>query len=246
MLDSTSRITIVIPTLQEAKALPQTLEQFSAAIRQQHNLEIVISDGGSTDGTVPIARSLADLVVEHDDDVRQNISQGRNRGAEAASGDILVFLNADVLIEEIEKFFSTIHRVMRDDHVVAATCNVNIYPEEERLSDWLFHNFFNGYFWLLNLFGMGMGRGECHIIRKDLFNELHGYDEKLAAGEDYELFLRLHCHGKIVFIRTLTVFESPRRFRKYGYFWISILWFLNALSVLIFRRSMVDEWKPIR
>jgi len=244
--DTTSRISIVIPTLKEAKALPQTLEQFTDEIRRQYNLEIIVSDGGSTDGTLQIARSKSDIVVEHTNTVRQNISQGRNRGADAASGDILVFLNADVLIEEIEKFFSTVHRVMRDGHVAAATCNVNIYPEEERLGDWSFHNFFNGYFWLLNLFGMGMGRGECHIIRTDLFRALHGYNENLAAGEDYELFMRLHRRGKIVFLRTLTVFESPRRFRKYGYFWISILWFLNALSVLIVRRSMVHEWKPIR
>lgn len=246
MNDITSRISIIIPTLKEEKALPQTLEQFTEGIRRQYNLEIIISDGGSTDRTIHIARSMADTVIEHTSAERQNISQGRNRGADAATGDILVFLNADVLIEEIEKFFSTVHRVMRDSHVAAATCNVNIYPEEERLGDWLFHNFFNGYFWLLNLFGMGMGRGECHIIRTDLFRRLHGYNENLAAGEDYELFMRLHHHGKIVFLRTLTVFESPRRFRKYGYFWISILWFLNALSVLISRRSIVSEWKPIR
>jgi glycosyltransferase involved in cell wall biosynthesis len=239
-------ISIIIPTLKEAKALPQTLDQFTEIIRQTYNLEVIVSDGGSTDGTVGIARSKADIVVEHTGPDRQNIPQGRNRGADAASGGILIFLNADVLIEEPDKFFSTVSRVMHDDRVAAATCNVNIYPEEEKLSDWLFHNFFNGYFWILNLFGMGMGRGECHIIRADLFRALQGYDEKLAAGEDYELFMRLHRRGKIVFLRTLTVFESPRRFRKYGYLWISVLWFLNALSVLIMRRSMVNEWKPIR
>ncbi len=239
-------ISIVVPTLQEKKVLARTLEQFSDSLRKRFSLEIIVSDGGSADGTVAIACAGADRVVERNDAEPENIPIGRNRGARAARGDILVFINADVMIEEPEKFFSTMLRIVDDPRVAGATCNVNIYPEEERLSDWIFHNFFNGYFWLLNVFGMGMGRGECHVVSRPLFEQAGGYDESLAAGEDYELFLRLRRYGKIVFVRTLTVFESPRRFRTYGYLWTSILWFLNALSVLFFHRSLHNEWKPVR
>ena len=178
--------------------------------------------------------------------MKQNISMGRNQGAWVAQGDVLIFLNADVIIEDPNKFFSLMLNAIGGDQIVAATCNVNIYPAQERISDWMFHNFFNGYFWLLNLLGMGMGRGECHVIKTEVFKKVNGYNETMAAGEDYELFLRLHRLGKIKFVRQLTVFESPRRFRKYGYLWISILWFINALSVFLFDRSMVDEWKPVR
>jgi GT2 family glycosyltransferase len=123
---------------------------------------------------------------------------------------------------------------------------VNIYPEESTTTDWAFHNFFNGYFWLLNVLGMAMGRGECHVMRREMFEAAGGYDESIPAGEDYEFFLRLRRHGRIAFVRSLTVFESPRRFRKYGYLRISLLWFLNALSVFLFRRSISEEWKPVR
>ena len=239
-------ISIIIPTLQEEKKLERTLGQFTPSLRELFRLEIIISDGGSSDRTLAIAAVNADVVVEHAEGERENISRGRNRGAAVARGDCLVFLNADVMIEEPEKFFSTMLRVIGDGRVAAATCNVNIYPEEEQFSDWLFHNFFNGYFWLLNLFGMGMGRGECHVVRKNAFDELGGYNEKTAAGEDFELFLRLQKRGKIIFVRTLTVFESPRRFRKYGYFLTTLLWFLNGIGVLFFHRSVVDHWKPVR
>ncbi len=245
-LKHTSLISIVIPTLQEEKIITRTLTQFSPVLREQFNLEIIVSDGGSTDKTITLAAKLADKVIIHNEKEIQNISIGRNRGAQDAKGEIIIFINADVVIEDTQKFFLKILEVIKDRMIVGATCNVNIYPEEQHCGDRVFHNFYNGYFWLLNLFGMGAGRGECHIVRKEIFERVKGYNPKFAAGEDYDLFLRMQKFGKIKFIRTLTVFESPRRFRKYGYLWITILWFLNAISVLIFHRSLVDHWKPIR
>ena len=245
-MNDSPRFSIIIPTLQEETVLRRTLEQFTDDLRRRFNFEIIISDGGSTDGTLAIARTYGDIVVEYDPACKQNISSGRNRGAAVARGDIFFFLNADVLIEDTDRFFSLMLETIRRPEISAATCNVNIYPEEANIPDWIFHNCFNGYFWFLNLVGMGMGRGECHVIRKTVFESVGGYNEAMAAGEDYDLFLRIEKIGRIKFVRSLTVFESPRRFRKYGYVWISFLWFVNALSVFLFRKSLVDEWKPIR
>lgn len=245
-LSEVPRVSVIIPTLEEERTLRRTLEQFSTDLRKTFQLEIIVSDGGSTDCTLAIARDLADVVIEHDGTCRQNISRGRNRGARAARGEILFFLNADVHIEDPDKFFRMMIEAVENKQVAGATCNVNIYPEEATMLDWAFHNFFNGYFWLLNIFGMGMGRGECQVVRKRTFEQMGGYNESIAAGEDYELFLRLEKTGRIKFVRDVTVFESPRRFRKYGYLSISLLWFINGVSVLLFDRSVTDEWKPVR
>lgn len=239
-------ISVVIPTLQEEKIITRTLDQFTPELRKQYNLEIIISDGGSKDETLSLCAKLADKVIVHNEKEKQNISIGRNRGANAARGEIIIFINADVILEDVQKFFLKTIDTMQNPLTVAATCNVNIYPKEQRMKDWLFHNFYNAYFWFLNLIGMGAGRGECHIVRREIFERVKGYNPKYAAGEDYDLFLRMRKYGRVKFIRSLTVFESPRRFRKYGYIWISILWFLNAISVLLFRRSLIDHWKPIR
>lgn len=245
-LNRSPRISIIIPTLQEEKLIRHTLEQFTDALRQKYDLEVIVSDGGSTDQTLTLARNRADVLVESVNGCPQNISIGRNLGAEVARGEILMFFNADVRIADPALFFAHMLGVIRDETVSAATCNVLIYPEEEGTVDRLFHRFFNWYCRFLNQCGMGMGRGECHVIRREMFRKIGGYNRKMAAGEDYELFVRLRHTGRVHFDRMLTVYESPRRYRQLGYAAVMLLWFLNGLTALAFHRSIVKRWKPVR
>ena len=239
-------LSIIIPTLQEGKLLARTLDQFPA-LRSRHHLEVIVSDGLSTDGTLAIAREKADVVVEAVQGEPQNISKGRNRGARAAHGDILIFLNGDTMIEDIDTFFLTMAASMaQGGGTVGATCSVLVYKEEERASDRIFHQVYNFYFALLNTLGIGMGRGECQVVRRDDFFTVGGYNEAIAAGEDFEFFVRLRRRGKIAFLHRLVVRESPRRYRKYGYAKITLLWTLNAVGVLIFGRSVVKHWEAVR
>ena len=48
---------------------------------------------------------------------------------------------------------------------MALTSSVLVYPEEERRMDRWYHGFYNWFFYMMNQVGMGMGRGECHVIR---------------------------------------------------------------------------------
>ena len=245
-MEPTPHISVIIPTLHEGKLLAHTLAQFTSELRTKHRLEIIVSDGGSTDETLSIARSFADVVVDHVHGLKQNISMGRNIGARVAKGKVLLFINADTFIDNIDTFFLKISSIAEREHVAGVTCCVRVHTDEETFSDVFYHTIYNWYFWFLNVIGMGMGRGECQIVHRDLFFKIGGYNEKIAAGEDFDLFVRLRRLGKIAFLRSQTVRESPRRYRKYGYFYISAVWFINAIAVLFFRRSVTKEWKPIR
>lgn len=246
MVQHTPRISLIIPTLQEGKLLTRVLDQFTPDLRQRYQLEIIVSDGGSTDGTLEIARLKADTLVEKISNQHQNISKGRNIGAKSARGDILIFINGDTIIGEIDRFFTVMLDLMQDEKTAGATCSVLVYDNEERLSDKVYHEFYNLYFAILNWVGLGMGRGECQVVRRDVFFDSGGYNELIAAGEDFEFFVRLRRKGKIAFVRSLVVRESPRRYRRYGYVKITLLWFLNAIGVLFFGRSVVKKWEPVR
>lgn len=246
MPDNTIEISIIVPALNEEKLLERMLRQFTPSLVEQYKLEVIVSDGGSTDCTLQIARAHAHAVVENLPYVKQTISSGRNAGATRARGEMLVFLNADTLIDNPPLFFARISEELRAPGIVALTCSVGVYPEEERRVDRWFHGFYNWFFFMMNRVGMGMGRGECHVIRKHVFASVGGYASRIAAGEDYDMFRRLEKKGRVVFLRDIRVFESPRRYRRYGYAYVTASWFLNFLSVFFLHRSILSEWKPVR
>jgi hypothetical protein len=157
-----------------------------------------------------------------------------------------MFFNADVRLIDPAGFFAVMAKAIAADGVVAATCNVKVHPDEEMASDKIFHGGFNMYCRFLNAVGLGMGRGECHVVRREAFEAVGGYNEAIAAGEDFELFLRLRKIGAIAFVSELTVTESPRRYRAFGYVRIALLWFLNAVAVFITGRSLSKAWIPVR
>lgn len=239
-------ISVIIPTLSERKLIELALSQFDKELRKKYNLEIIVSDGGSNDGTVQIAHELADQVVIYNGEVRQTIAGGRNAGASKASGDLLFFINADTLVDKPDLFFENVVKVMQDPKILALTCYVAVYPEEEKFSDKLFHGFCNRFFDIVNTVGIGMGRGECHVIRKSVFEEVGKYNNNLVAGEDFDLYSRIRRKGKIRFLRNRYVFESPRRYRSHGYLRVAFDWFRNAVSVKLFKKSVIDEWTPVR
>jgi len=90
-----ARVSIVIPTLNEAECLGRTLRQLS--ILNPPAWEVLVVDGGSEDETVTIAHKAQVRVID---------SQGRgrsvqmNQGAEAATGEILCFLHADTSVPD--------------------------------------------------------------------------------------------------------------------------------------------------
>ena len=241
------KISIIIPTLNEEKLISKILNQLNDKnLRSLADYEIIVSDGGSRDRTVAISKSLADRVIEYNGKVKQNISMGRNIGALQSTGDILVFLNGDVVISDPEKLFKRIINVFANQKFIAMTCKVEVFPDQKKISDVIFQSFYNYYFHLLNIIGVGMGRGECQVIGRNIFNALNGYNEKLAAGEDFEFFKRIRKHGKIYFARDIIVYESPRRYRKYGHLYIFFSWLLNSIFVIFKKRSMSKTWEEIR
>ena len=83
------RLSIVVPVLNEARGIEQALRALQELRRGGH--EVIVVDGGSSDGSVQLAGPLADRVL--------NAERGRakqmNAGAQAACGDVLLFLHAD-------------------------------------------------------------------------------------------------------------------------------------------------------
>ncbi len=237
-------ISIVIPTFNEEKVIEKTLRQF-LPYKRKFALEIIVADARSTDATVRIARKLADRVIV--EKKRSNIPTGRNLGAFAANGELIIELDADSRIGDPDLFFRTVQKIFRSPQIVAAMPRLRIYPEEERFEDRFFHRLINGAISFANHFGSFLSKGECQIFRKSAFNSAGGYDERLAVGEDCDLFHRLSRLGEVKYLQNLVVYHSPRRFRKEGYLRLLLgPYLLNGVALLWRHESHSKEWEPVR
>lgn len=249
--DTEPLISVVIPVLQEEKLLPKTLACFPPELLSRFRAELIVSDGGSTDSTLCHAEKAADKLIRHTEPRRQTIAEGRNRGAEVAEGETIVFINGDTVPVNPEEFLRTVYNWTihpeNRGNAGALACPVFIAPAERRRSDAAFSVFYNGYIRLLvNVFRLGMGRGECQIVRADVFRKVGGYNPNIAAGEDFDLFRRMSRYCSIRFEKALPVYESPRRFRRYGYAKMLLSWTVNAVSVMLFGKSVSKEWEAVR
>ncbi len=240
-------ISLIIPVYQEEKIIECQLKRFPIELRKKYNFELIVSDGGSTDKTVEIAKRYADKVVVHQREYRQTISEGRNRGAEVARGNFLIFLNADSYPADIDSFFKFIRTwAAKPTSPAPLACYVSGFPDEILFKDKVFYSIHNGYVSFLNAIGLGMGRGECQIVKREVFFQVGGYNNILVAGEDFDLYRRINKIAKVKFESKLVILESPRRFRKYGYLKTLWYWTLNALTVIFCGKSVSQEWEAVR
>ncbi len=238
-------ISLIIPTLNEARGLPRLLSSFPPHLRSRFDLEVVVSDGGSTDQTLEVAKQFGARIVQHTADTPQTIAEARNLGATRARGEVLIFMDADSTISEPEHFLQRVQETMRSPKIVAATVRIEIAPELRTLTDRFWLMVFNLTFRWSNALGLGTGRGNCQIVRRRAFTKVSGYNENLVAGEDFDLFHRLGRLGHIAFLWDVVVYESPRRFRHLGYVRTSALWFINFLSVLLTKHSWSKRWQRV-
>ena len=91
MMPTLDKISIIIPVLNEAKILERTLSQLHSELRPH---ELIVVDGGSTDGSTHIAEKYGKVITSE-----RGRSKQLNAGAAAASGNILIFLHADIWLE---------------------------------------------------------------------------------------------------------------------------------------------------
>lgn len=232
-------ISVIIPTKNEEAYLENTLKQYYD-IKKAYCIEIIIADGDSNDNTLLIANKYADIILLSTK--KENIAIGRNRGAAAASGEILFHTDADVIIPNIDSFINILIDSFCDSSVLALTTNLRVYPNKELITDKVAHFIFNFCIKYSILFGAFLSKGECQIVRKDSFDLIGGYNEKIIAGEDCDLFYRINKVGKIIFLNKLVVYHSPRRFRNLGYPKVLCTYIQEGLSLFFRKKSFSKEW----
>ena len=203
-------ISVIIPTLNEAQRLPLLLEKLAAQTLPPR--EILVCDGDSSDQTSLIARDFALTFpgAKLLQTPRGTASQ-RNAGARAASGELLVFLDADDapppdFLEKVARSYARIPFAIACPWFVAVDGNF-----AGKICYFLFNL---GFF--LGQSTLRMGSGVCLLCPRDKFIQVGGFDENLHLGEDIHLIRRLCPRFGLHRHLLIPLGTSARRFERVG------------------------------
>lgn len=238
-------LSIVIPTLKEDPFLERTLKNFDTL---QIPNEIIVSDGGSTDETLDIARRYTDKIVVWNQSRRQTFGEAKNAGAALATGEYIVFIDADVLIPSPQVFFEELLKVFdTNKKLVALTVPLKPWEENHSWVDAFFCAPLNWFYIISNnIFHSANASGEFQMVRAEKFRHINGFAEHLAAGEDNEMFRRISTLGRTLSYGKVCVQHSLRRAHKLGWLRLYGIWIKNGLSVSLRGRAAYKEWSVVR
>lgn len=204
-------ISVIIPTFNEEKYIGILLESLSKQDCAR-DIEVVVADAFSKDKTRDIAKSFSDnfknLIVV--DGGMPAIS--RNKGAKASSGDLLFFIDADLLIKDID-FLSKASIFFRKEKLGIST--VYLEPLSTHPLDRIMMGFYALCLYLSKYF-RALG-AMCIIADRKVFEEVGGYPENVIMNEDHDLMLKASHVGKYA-VTPYWVFFSVRRMEKEGRF----------------------------
>ncbi len=203
------RISLIVPAYNEELLLPRLLDSVDAArAAYGHEIEVIVADNASTDGTAALARARGCRVVQVE---RRSIAAARNGGAAAARGEILAFTDADGRIHR--RTFVAIERAIASGRVVAGATGGLF----DRWSPGLLATFV---LFAPIAFVTGFDTGVVYC-RRDDFARVGGYDESRLYAEDVAFLLALRRHGKATRRRLARpwgarTIVSTRKFDRWG------------------------------
>lgn len=204
------KISVVVPAFNEERLLASSLSAIIEASRVFESTELIVCDNNSTDRTAEIARAAGARVVF--EPVNQ-ISRARNAGAAVASGDWLIFVDADSRPSR-ELFAEVAHAieggrclaggstVSFNDGALAPRLIVALWNFTSRITKW--------------------AAGSFVFCEAAAFHEVGGFSEALYASEEIDLSRRLkrlaRRNGRrLVILHRHPLLTSDRKARLYGW-----------------------------
>lgn len=240
------RVTILIPTWNEEQALPATLASLRAM--EPPPDEVLLVDGGSTDGTLAIARNAAITSVNAP---KKGRGAQINHGVSLASGEVVCVLHADSLLPA--DAIAVIRATMSDPRTALASFMPRIAGPGGTRWGTSFHN------WIKTWYAPLLARPHLYLrgarllfgdhamfFRREQFLAVGGCDERVVVMEEADLCIKLARFGRTRMVRRW-VWTSDRRIAAWGrwranwiYFKVGIMWALGA------RERLADHYPDIR
>ncbi len=215
-------LSIIIPTRNEATHIGELILHL-----QKHSpsadTEIIVSDGGSTDPTIAIAKSLGVTVIENEKNGR---AFQMNAAAQRAKGSIFYFVHADTLPPA--GFYQDIQEAVKQGYA-AGRYRTKFNSPRFLLS---LNAFFTRFDWFVCY-----GGDQTLFITQPLFQQLGGFNEEKRIMEDYDISIRIKQKARYKIFRT-SVLVSARKYEQNSWWQVQKA---NYFAVQAYKKGVPTE-----
>lgn len=206
----THQVSVVIPAYNEATYIDRLLE--ALAKQNFKDFEVIVSDAQSKDGTKEVVDTFKNKFdIKLVSAPPHGPSHGRNVGAAKASGDWLLFLDADVDIYDPD-FIGTL--LQKTEEKGWKTSSAQLKVQGNSLLGKLGHN--QPYMNFMAHTKHPIFQGYCMFTSREVFEKLGGFNEKIRYGEDNDYATRSALYG-FGFVKKLYYYVDPRRYEQEGW-----------------------------
>ena len=243
------KVSIIVPAYNEEKLLPRCLKSILSA-RLPGDYEIIVVNNESTDRTEQIAGSFLGVRVVNE--TNKGLTRARQAGFCAASGDILVYFDADTIVPP--HWFDLALKKFKDNPKLVGVSGPYHYEAISRWAralEWTYNCVIiqSGEFiwkYILRQGGIMLVGGNFGVKREAL-TSVGGFDTDLEFfGEDTNLTRRVAKVGEIDFTNQLFVYTSPRRFKQEGGVKLATKYVLNFFGEWIFKKPVSKTYEDFR
>ena len=227
---STPKVSVIIPAYNETTFIDRLLEPLT---RQKfEDFEVIVSDAHSKDGTKEVVEWFGKrLSIKFVEAPPKGPGYGRNQGAKLARGQWLLFLDADVDIDD-PNFIKTLveETTSHGWNTSSARMKTKTGPSYDRLL--LYQR-------ALAHTRRPVASGYCILTKRSVFKSAGGFNEKIRFGEDYEYVSRVGKHG-FGFVLSTTYYVDPRRNHEEK---LAMRWkgTLNEIKRLLFGNKHLEK-----
>jgi GT2 family glycosyltransferase len=201
------KVSVILPVHNGAAYIGQALETVLGQSLAAH--EVIVVDDGSTDDTLGVLAAFSDrirVLVQ----CQRGPSAARNRGLEVATGEYVAFLDAD---DEWESsFLSTTVAALQSQPELRGVCTGWLYVDQDGRPLRHTYRAHRGRIGLRELLHGGQFPIHAALTRREAVLRAGGFDERLRAMEDWDLWLRLTAAGGYFG----TIPEHLARYRLHG------------------------------
>jgi len=202
---------LIVPAHEEEGYIEKTLQALQGLEYPRENMEVIIVENGSQDGTHEIIKKSAPAWFKLFTCAEPGVSKAKNKGIANISNldGWVIFLDADTYFEKcfLQELNEFLH-ARAGKNLGCGMVSLRPDPDTRQARGWYrFYNFANR---------ASHTTRSIQIIRRDLLREFH-FDEALTFDEDTMLLRQCMTRGRYFFVPTARVFSSTRRFERNGW-----------------------------